>query len=330
MFSGKAAASDFIREHAGFHVPNNRSEFDLVRMPHGLLDLKRSFVDEWSPVRSDKAIREFSFLIEVLGRVPRNTLEKLFKPGFGYSRIYDRFLEKSRNFVAAITSDTWLMQWPYELSSLSPLQHARLKILSKLRRVHAWPIINYHLISGENFIFEAKKYLLDLLTSGIDGHKYHTVITHNMLEPYDPAAGFCLFDDIKTIIVDRDVRDIYITATNYSFGFNDIVPLYSRIIGAFNVELFIRRQRLLRSKTNYKGDDRVLRLAFEDLVIDYDATANKIRSFLNVEESDHLAKFQHFNPDESASNIGLWRRASKEQLKAIHRIEQELPELCRQ
>ena len=330
MFSGKAAVSDLVREHCGFHVPNYRSEFDLLRIPHGLLDLKHALVDEWSWVRSDKAIREFIQLTDVLGRTPQNIYEKLFRCGFGYSNIYPCFLEKTKKFVEEITEKSWPMQWPYELSALSPIEHAKLKLLSKLKGVHAWPEIHYRLCSGDNFLDKAKQYISDLLVDDPALDYAHTVVTHNMLEPYDPASGFCFFDDIKSIVVDRDVRDIYMTSIAPSIGFNDVVPLYSKIIGAFDIDVFISRQKILRRKTNYSANKNILRVYFEDLVLNYDDTCHVVQSFLNLSATEHQAKLKYFDPEKSINNVGLWKKASKAQLAGIYRLEQEFPELCRQ
>lgn len=330
MFSGKAAVSDFIREHVGFFVPDYRSEFDLIRIPHGLLDLKQAMVGGWSPQRSDKAVREFIHLTDVLGRSPRTVFDKIFKPSFGYDKKYVGFSEKTRKFVQEISDCTWMMHWPYELPSLTPIEHAKLKMLSKFKGVHAWPEVQYHLCSGDDFIDKAKHYIYELLANGYEFKGEHTIVTHNMLEPYNPAPGFCFFDNIKSIVVDRDVRDIYMTSILPSVGFNDMVPLYSGIIGAFDVDVFINRQKILRRKTNYLANEGVLRIFFDDLVLNYDNTCRSIQCFLKVSSADHQARLKYFDPEKSIGNVGLWKNSTKAQLVAIRRIEKELPELCRQ
>lgn len=216
MFSGKSAVSDLIREHDGFHVPTYRTEFDLIRMPGGLSDLKKALVDDWSWVRSDKALRDFIALVEVLDRKPNGLWDKLFRPGFSYSDRYSDFLQKSTHFADSITNAQWRMPWPYELTSLSSLQYAWLRVRSKVMRRQPWPEICYRLVSGDDFLSKARSYLSELLVNDAVSATCHTVVTHNMLEPYNPVAGFCFFDNIKSIVVDRDVRDIYMTATSHS------------------------------------------------------------------------------------------------------------------
>jgi hypothetical protein len=329
MFSGKTAISDIIREHLGFYVPSYHVEFDLMRVPHGLLDLKHALVDEWSWLRSDRAIREFIQLTDVMGRSPKGAFEKLFRPGFGYSSNYPGFEGKTRQFVADITESSWPMQWPYDAPSLSAFNYAKLRVASKLRGAHPWPLINYRLCSGEQFMDRAKQYVFELLSDSVDLNEFQTIVTHNMLEPYDPTTGHCFFDHIKSIVIDRDVRDIYMTSIVQSHGFNDMVQLYSKIIGAFDINIFIKRQRILRNNTNYSESKNILRIFFEDAVLDYERTCTQIHQFLDIPPEAHRSKLKHFDPEKSNKNVGLWKSATREQLPAIRRLEKELPHLCR-
>ena len=327
MFSGKGAASDLIKEFDGFSVPYRRSEFDLLRIPHGLIDLRCSLVDKWSWVRSDSAIREFIQIATTMGNSPQNIFQKLFIVGFGYNARYHRFNEATNEFIDSLTDDTWKMQWPYEMPSLYPAKYAWLRVKAKLKGIQPWPVIDFRLCSGADFDKYAKRYLQKILSLTGDINS-HTIVTHNMLEPYDPTSGFCFFDDIHSIVVDRDVRDIYMTSLIHSDGFNDKVPVYSRITGAFNIDTFIKRQKILRSKTNYTHNDRVLRVQFEDLVVNYENTVKKIILFLDINQDTHVRKFKHFSPKKSAENIRLWENAPKWLQADIKKLEKELPELC--
>ena len=263
-----------------------------------------------------------------MGRRPGNLWDKLFYPSFGYSSKFHHFNIKTEKFISDLTDDSWAIQWPYELPEISHIAYAKLKLISKFRNVHAWPEINYHLSSGNRFIELARGYVKDLLVDSLNNDGCHTVVTHNMLEPCNPESGFCFFDNIKSIVVDRDPRDIYMTASTYSLGFNDAVPIYSRISGAFDIDLFIKRQRILRDKTDYSSNDNVLRIRFEDLVFNYSEICKIIYKFLEIPEGDHKFKMRAFNPEDSIKNIGLWKGAPNELKSHILKIQKELPELC--
>ncbi|MEO5346350.1 MAG: sulfotransferase [Magnetococcus sp. YQC-9] len=327
MFSGKAALSDLLREFEGISVPDYRSEFDLLRIPHGLMDLKLAF-DQWSWVRSDAAVRNFIKLTNTLARTPKGLWERAFLVGFGYDRRFPGFRDKTERFVGRITDATWRMQWPYEVMNISPFRHFWHRLWCKLKGIQGWPEIEYHLCSGENFSAYAKEYLVELLIPEEDRNNRDIYVTHNMLEPYQPEAAFGFFDDIRAIVVDRDVRDIYMTGSHYSVGFNDRVALYSRIIGAFDIDIFIKRQKILRNRTQYGHHPRVLRIRFEDLVERHEETLERILAFLDMDRSAHIRPGLAFQPASSQKNIGLWRQATGEAKANIHKIEQALPELC--
>ena len=327
MFSGKAAASDLIREFEGFYLPNNRSEFDLIRMPGGLADLKRSF-DEWSAVGVDDAVRRFGRVVKKMALSPKG-IDKFFKYGFGYENKYPGILDYTEDFLASITDASWSVGWPYSMLTKTPVEIFILKVKAVLTNSSPWPEIDYHLCSGDNFVEAARFYVERILSSGVS-EKFHTVVIHNALEPFDPKRDFAFFNDIKSIVIDRDVRDIYMTGITHSNGFNDNVKLYSKILGSFDIDIFIKRQELLRRNTDYTECENVLRLRFEDLVYDYDFTLRKILEFLDISPSLHTNKFKYFDPKASESNVGLWKFAPKEEANNIERIERMLPQLCYQ
>ena len=60
--SGKTAVMDLLSEIEGFHLNNTVFEFNLLRLPDGIFDLKWAVYDNWSLVRSDFAIKRFKQL----------------------------------------------------------------------------------------------------------------------------------------------------------------------------------------------------------------------------------------------------------------------------
>ena len=67
VLTGKSALTQVIREFEGFSVPDVEFEFGLFRMKDGLFDLEHSLVNDWSPLRSDAAIRRFIRLVKIVG-----------------------------------------------------------------------------------------------------------------------------------------------------------------------------------------------------------------------------------------------------------------------
>ncbi|MBF0097956.1 MAG: sulfotransferase domain-containing protein [Magnetococcales bacterium] len=325
MFSGKAAVSDLIREFDSVMTPDIHEEFDLIRIPGGIADLMRAF-ESGSLISIDHAIRAYIMLIE-----------KMAKPVRGWHRLcrYNHDMEKklpglmrlTDEMIGSITDDTWTMPWPYETTGLSCFMVTRKKIMARIFGVHSWPTVAFRLGNRDRFYPAIRKYLSDILLRSVTPST-RFVVTHNAFEPYRPSSFFVLFDRVKSIVVDRDVRDIYMTASTYSHGFNDMPGIYGKISGAHDHEIFVRRQKAMRRLGRDPHHD-VLYLYFEDLVEDYQTTVCKILNFIGLEESNHVRPRESFNPDVSRKNLRLWRHANADQMRAIEYIEKELPTLCR-
>lgn len=303
MFSGKAAASDILREFDHVHVPNYRVEFDLLRMPGGLIDLKNAVMD-WSPVRTYAAVCRFDQLVNALALSPRFP-GKLYKTGFGYTRNFPNIVRLKDEFLSSIMAVQWDTPWPYADIDDGPLDTFVRKIYSKLSRSKSR---KYFLVDKDSFIPAAQKFIQSLLIDSIGDDHPDIVVTHNALEPFFPSNNLDLLgDDAICIVVDRDPRDIYATAITSQVGFNDNLQLYRRIAGAHDLEVYIKRY--LTYRRNIKLDDsRVLRVDFRDLVLNYDESLQKICNFTGLAATQQIHKKLYFDPEKSRGNLDLWKR----------------------
>ncbi|UPQ88114.1 sulfotransferase domain-containing protein [Vibrio sinaloensis] len=322
MFSGKAAYSDLLREFDCIRVPNVRTEFDFLRMPDGLNDLHRA-LNPWSPISADIALRKFEQLIAKLSNDPKG-LMRLFQHRYGYSDRFVNFKQESERFIEDITSVAWDMPWPYTLHQVSSLYLAFLKIRSRLTRTTTFPNVHYRMVDKTTFHQKVKDYLFRLYSQGVPSD-ISVVVEHNAFEPYCPEQSIMLFHNAKSIIVDRDVRDIYMTGKTFSNGFNDNVELYSKISGAFDLDVFIKKQRTMRKNVDQsENQNNVLRLNFEDLVLNYSETLACVMDFLELTSSSHTRRLEHFSPEKSKANVRMWDSKDPD----IKRIEHELSDLC--
>jgi hypothetical protein len=136
----------------------------------------------------------------------------------------------------------------------------------------------------------------------VDTVVYHTIVLNNAFESFDPERFIDFFHDARCIVVDRDSRDIYTFANQLSVSFNDQIALYRFIAGAFDVDVFIKRIKTYRTQIAASNSNRILRLNFEDLVLEYGETVTRIYSFLGITPSKHTNKFNYFNPENSVTN----------------------------
>jgi hypothetical protein len=182
--------------------------------------------------------------------------------------------------------------------------------------------LKYRLISGEHFYSLLKDYLNEIISQDVDSSVYHTIVLNNAFEPFDPERFINFFHDARCIVVDRDPRDIYTAANQFSIGFNDQVDLYRNIAGAFDVDVFIKRIKTYRNHVASSDSSKILRINFEDLILRYDKTVMRIYSFLSIDSSKHKKKFKYFNPEKSKKNINTWQQFDDQD--AIRKIRREL------
>lgn len=80
-------------------------------------------------------------------------------------------------------------------------------------------------------------------------------------------------------------------------------------------------------QVNYAADDnRVLRMRYEDVVINYEESVGRIIHFRGESSNVHKSKYAFFDPSRSKKNIGLWKGLKDQD--SIKKIEQALPEYC--
>ncbi len=318
QFTGKAAVHDLISEFDGFFTPGQRVEFDLIRVKDGLSDLEDALIN-WSPIRSDAAIRRF---LRVVARMSNGAsgISRFFDPGFGYSKRYPNFVKRTQEFIDSLTKEKWEVYWPYHLIEMSRFQVFRFKILRKI--FGDTTNMTYYLASEENFYKEIKSYLYDLLTNGVNSKKYHTIIMNNAFEGFNPAKYHKYFNHVKSIIVDRDPRDVFVIMNGYSLWSNDHYNSKRRRARQFDVKMFINRCNIYRAHRSQTLSDNILSLNFEDLIADYEQTVESIYHFLNISPNEHNQKMKYFNPNTSVSNVGVWKTYPDQQ--SIRMIEDAL------
>jgi hypothetical protein len=296
-FTGKSAVIDLMREFEGYHVPHFEFEFNLLRIQGGILDLKTALVDDWSPIRSDAAIRRFKKLVRSMGTKnsrldPRTWFVAM---GINYDEYFNhQFFALSERYLAELVDASWRAEWSYAIAEWSGLElfYRRVKRLLGCKDAYK---VEMYLAQSEEFLPATRRYLRDLLSSNVSPAT-KTIVMHNAFEPFNPYRSLDLLESAKCIIVDRDPRDNYVAGLWYK-------PL------ALPVREFTKRYRVYRlaARRNLKTDDRILRIQFEDLVLHYEKTLNRILAFLGEDKSVHVRPLQYFNPAVSAKNIGIWK-----------------------
>ncbi|MDG1709839.1 MAG: hypothetical protein P8H05_01485 [Schleiferiaceae bacterium] len=336
--SGKGVLTDFFREFEGVTTHQHLFEFNLLRIQGGLLDLKHSIVDRWSPIRSSAALTRFETLIKRLG-----TNSKATKPGSwftstgnNYNSFFDnKFIELSEEYINQLIVFKTKKVW-----SFTKVEESGLKTFSNRLQNQLFPDrlekSNFYLIDNKKF-FDLTRAYLDELLSLSDGSGNPTIVTNNMIEPYNPDDSIKLFNDARSIIIQRDPRDIYASlyvdpSLGYTPGYLKKSSIWKEkcsFLLADNITAFIEQQRISVDNINSEDDsDKVLRLRVEDVILNYPDTQKLLYEFTGLSSAQHTKSQEFFKPNESVKNIGLWKKLGED--SNVKRIEDELADLCYQ
>lgn len=325
-FTGKGAYNHVFSEFSVCHVHPYDFEFDLIRTRGGVLDLYDALVNNWSPVRSSECIRDFKKNIISYGG--NNTLlDRLTTNGRHYEYVFPGFNTISEKYINDLIDFKWKGQWPYAFDRNSKLQMLTNKLLFKLGYKDIYQKDIYLASCTEDeFILKTKKYLNDILTKKVESSAT-TIVMNNVFEPFDPLRSMRFFDNVKSIVIDRDPRDIYLSASNYVN--QDGSRGWKATLGG-NVEEFINRFNTYRNNIKNKVDEQsVLRLSFEELVLDYHDTLNRLFEFMEEDSCIHKDQKKYFNPDVSRQGVGMWKSVDGQLKKDVEKIYIELKDHCK-
>ncbi|MEV9499460.1 hypothetical protein [Aliarcobacter butzleri] len=331
--SGKTALTNLFQELSSqYWVAEPKFEFEILRIKHGLLDLENAIFDDWSPSRTSTSMYEFKKLILYIGNNPKkfDILGRVFSSGLRLDRRFNnKFTTLSNNYFNS------LIVKEYKAYNLYPFQNlpiVLMPILKFLDRIGKRSILNEKNIlpiqDKEVFYNLTREYLNNLCSSLDIANNANTIVLNNAIEPYRPLKGLNLFFDAKQIAVDRDPRDLYLSSKvvdkfvgRYHMGFT----------ASDDLDDFIYRYRCLRMncpKDEYEQHQKLMKINFESLVLDYDKTKKDIFDFCECNENNHINPKKYFNPDVSRKGVGMWKNVDGQLKKDIEKIYFELKDYC--
>jgi hypothetical protein len=328
--SGKSAVVDLLREVDGVFVPEFWFEFDLIRVPGGLLDLRRSLLEDWSPVRSHAAYHAFIDVVRKMGidPAPWDLVGLLRATSQRYDRRFKgQFQALSLAFVKQFKVASYRAEWPYDGLRESDVWRFLKKILRRygLRKNMVQDVL---LLDGKDFDPAARQYLAALYGL-IVPPDCDRVVLNNGFEPFNPRPGLDMLG-ARQIVVTRDPRDVYVSGLNHHNVGKDDANLLAfdndgmnkSFLATDDLAVFVKRYRLYQEKVFAGQREDVLKVAFEHLILSPTAHIADILQFLGVDAARHSRPGTVFVPARSAKNVGVWRQYSRKD--EIRYIENEL------
>jgi hypothetical protein len=297
-WSGSGAVVDMLSEVEGCATPG--FEFSLVKEPGGLLDLECFLVDNWDVIRHDAAIRDFLSYCAVLDRPG----QRFGRFGLDLGRQLEvDFMAESEALVARLAEFTYIGATRVFEYPLSPLQAFSARVLRKLGLRASGRPMWVARPGSDRFVAEVQAYLDCLFRQFAARRGIATLVLDQAIPTANIAKGMRYFDQMKLVVVDRDPRDIYVDLIRNKglIGTNVDDP--------DKVAKFLRWHRILRADAAASASidpSRVLRVRFEDVVLEPQATSTRILAFLGLEQRAR-ALGSRFHPQQSARNVGIWR-----------------------
>ncbi|MBR4748784.1 MAG: hypothetical protein IK083_04330 [Abditibacteriota bacterium] len=313
--TGSSAVSDYLKEFEDLCVLDNL-EFGIICEPDGLADLAerllrpkmRNLDSAVALLRYERKCRDFAAACRIRG-------------GDG-----DRILRSLSAFLDSVTQARWY--WRDRSEPQAGFVNTFLKRRLFARRIiplaerltgrpwTGWPRIRVGMsVMPDNFYEAACEHVRDMIEA-LGGSPDRTVVLDQPFGANDPRAGFPFFRDPRAIVSDRDPRDLYVFALTALRRSNSYMPLESPAD-------FITYYRALRQHQPYLTGEGILRVRFEDMVYDYEATTARIRDFLGLGEDPRPGLW--FDPARSVHNTRVFTRFPQ-YADAVREIEEALPE----
>lgn len=311
--SGKSALVDLLREFDGIYVPHFQFEFDIIRVPGGLLDLRHALLEDWSPVRSHEAISRFRKKFVTMGLSPKPwDIPKLLKSsGQRYERHFgEQYFKLFEEFLESLVLASYRAEWPYQELEFSGSQRLAFRLARRFGFREA-VLHNVLLVSGAEFDQKLQNVFQRLFEPLLSATE-KTVVLNNGIEPFNPEPGLnMLGSSSRQIVVVRDPRDIYASGLNKTHG--EVKTLQASDNDGFNkgflatddIRLFCERMKLHLQNLPKTEGPRVLKIWFEDLVTNPELTNQKVADFLELDLAHHSRKGEFLKPEKSRRMVGI-------------------------
>ena len=322
-FSGKSAVYDYLENYINFYTHGREFEFELLRIRGGIHDLKYALTTKnWSFIRSAENIRAFKRIIDNLSK-KRNLLNRLNSIGSYYEDYFPGFYKNANLYINELINFSYKTEWPFD-------QYEKVGFLKSENKFKKFLNLS---INDEVFLSRIKEEEFDEITKRFfdnlfkfinDKDEYTHLILNNAFEPFYPESSLNFFSKSKSIIIDRDPRDVYISA-KLSSKINGINV--SNMVLGNSTEDFIKRFSMFHQNLNITNPS-ILRINFENFILSHKKSLVQIKDFLNCNFIPSSTK-SIFDLKRSSKNIYLWKKQENyKYLKEIEKIESELSNFC--
>lgn len=316
--SGSSACTDLLKEFQGFY--SVEGEFRIAKDPYGLLDLENALVHNWDAMRNDIAIKDFFSYCDMLGRS-----SSLFtKTGKNFNnKLNVDVMKLAKDYVNSLVDITYRGNSAVHRYYLSAFKTFMLNVRSKFGGNNT---IKTYLSkpSEEVFLKHTQQFIDNLFLNCFN--KNNTIILDQAISPNNIANTLKYFNSSKVIVMDRDPRDIY--ANLYKNG----ILIGADMDRSDSVDMYVKWHKILRENlqseiASKNFSKNVLRLNYEDLVLDYSNSVDKVINFIGVDVV-HKDQYKYFNPKGKKAKDSIRLRKDFSDQGVMNQIQDKLAQYC--
>ena len=319
--TGSGVVTDYLSEFPNIYNPGDY-EFRFLQDYGGVSTLEDALLHTQHRMNTDIAIRDFIRYIEYqTGDLMAKHYEQFFKGAFR---------KISYEFIHKLIEVEWPGFWEHHQIIASKAKRLLMyKIYPRIRRLLAGnrkyiarylPTSEMYFSNPEpEYFYQCVKEYMDALCQALDPQQqFNFIYLDQLLPPTNVNRYFNYCNDLKVVVVDRDPRDHYLE--NYFHWQEGWIPM--------DIDKYIALYKGIRKKVPHEPENpNVLRIRFEDSIYHYEEFSQKINTFLNLTEEQHLFPKRNFDPAISIKNTCLWNRYPVEKF-ILEKIETELAEYC--
>lgn len=297
-WSGSSAVADFLAEFNENQVYND-DEFIIAFFPDGIEDLDYNLNTKCSKfVSSTVAIPRFRKVADLLLR--KETKGKIQKITDDYIKSLVQAKWTGSGQGQAVLHNPWMFNYFGKKIAWRCIRRLPVSLCKKLK-IYPLDTMEYS-IQPDKFYEKTIMYTDNILKSiGLDLSK--NIVLDQPFPGNNPVHCMKYFRESRAIVVDRDPRDLYILAKEY-------YPHRSYQIPYEKVEDFVSYYyNMHKNMHKIYEEQNVLCIKFEELVFEYNSTANKIIQFLGLRKN--MQPKRYFQPERSMVNTRLFKKCTK-------------------
>jgi hypothetical protein len=316
--SGSGAISDYLSSRDDLYNPFGENEFKLITDPDGLFSFYLNSYKTKSLLLQTNAFNNYLLYVKNLCKY-KVYKEKNKNVVFIYPK---EILNITNLFLKKITVTSYFGLPHYKNLSRKKIDQLLLKLKCKflnkdIKDFRICEIVS--LVDEQSFIYEAKKYIKQILrASSKEKINNKNIILNNAVEPLDPINSSIFFENKKLICVTRDPRDIYSSMKRRKAN---ATPWY-------DVHIFIKWFKNNFDNKNFRDlqkNNSILWIKYENFINKFQYENKRICNYLSIAENFNFKNDENERLfDLNISSLNLYKSKKNLSIFEMRSIENAL------